>query len=79
VWVTGGVPVTRLKKMILEELQLRNYAQNTMRHYFRAVEDFAKRFRCSPDRLGPRHMFIAVAIGVALSIAARTVMRRFGI
>src|SRR5206468_4051860 len=40
--------------MMLEELQRRNYAQNTIRHYLRAVEDFARRFRCSPDRLGPR-------------------------
>src|SRR6266403_707034 len=55
-WVTGGVPVTHLRKMMLEELQLRNYAQNTIRHYLRAVEDFARRFRCSPDRLGPRQI-----------------------
>ena len=41
---------------MLEELQLRNYAQDTIRHYLRAVEDFARRFRCSPDRLGPRHI-----------------------
>ncbi len=44
------------KKMMLEELQLRNYAQNTIRHYIRTVEDFARRFRCSPDRLGPRQI-----------------------
>jgi site-specific recombinase XerD len=42
--------------MMLEELQLRNYAQNTIRHYLRAVEDFARRFNCPPDRLGPRHV-----------------------
>ena len=36
--------------------QLRNYAQNTIRHYVRTVEDFARRLRCSPDRLGPRHV-----------------------
>jgi integrase/recombinase XerD len=48
--------VTHLRKMMLEELQLRNYAQDTIRHYLRAVEDFARRFRCSPDRLGPRHI-----------------------
>jgi integrase/recombinase XerD len=48
--------VTRLKKMMLEELQLRNYAQNTVRHYLRAVKDFARHFNCSPDRLGPRHI-----------------------
>jgi len=48
--------VTHLRKMMLEELQLRNYAQNTIRHYLRAVEDFARHFNCSPDRLGPRHI-----------------------
>src|SRR5256885_1352290 len=42
--------------MMLEELQRRNYAENTIRHYLRAVEDFARRFYCSPDRLGPRHI-----------------------
>src|SRR3974377_1413535 len=36
--------------------QLRNYAQNTIRHYVRTGEDFARRFNCSPDRLGPRHV-----------------------
>jgi integrase/recombinase XerD len=41
---------------MLEELQRRSYAENTIRHYLRAVENFARRFRCSPDRLGPRHI-----------------------
>ena len=48
--------MTHLRKKMLDELQLRNYAQNTIRHYLRAVEDFARRFNCSPDRLGPRHV-----------------------
>ena len=48
--------MTRLRKMMLEELQRRNYAENTTRCYIRTVEDFARRFHCSPDRLGPRHI-----------------------
>jgi integrase-like protein len=48
--------VTRLRKMMLEELQRRNYSQDTTRHYIRTVEDFARRFKCPPDRLGPRHI-----------------------
>jgi hypothetical protein len=48
--------MTRLRKMMLEELQQRNYAETTIRSYIRTVEDFARRFNCSPDRLGPRHI-----------------------
>jgi integrase/recombinase XerD len=48
--------VTHLRKMMLEELQRRNYSENTTRAYIRTVEDFARRFRCSPDRLGPEHI-----------------------
>jgi Phage integrase, N-terminal SAM-like domain len=42
--------------MMLEELQRRNYSQHTTRCYIRTVEDFARRFNRSPDRLGPRHI-----------------------
>jgi integrase/recombinase XerD len=48
--------VTHLRKIMLEELQRRNYAQHTTRSYIRTVEDFARHFHCSPDRLGPRHI-----------------------
>jgi integrase/recombinase XerD len=48
--------VTHLRKMMLEELQRRNYAETTTRHYIRAVEDFARRFNRPPDRLGLRHI-----------------------
>jgi integrase/recombinase XerD len=48
--------MTRLRKMMLEELQRRNYSQHTTRYYIRTVEDFAQRFNCSPDCLGPRHI-----------------------
>jgi len=33
--------VTRLRKMMLKELQRRNYSQHTTRYYVRTVEDFA--------------------------------------
>jgi integrase/recombinase XerD len=48
--------VTRLRKMMLEELQRRNYSENTIRYYLRAVEDFSRRFNRPPDRLGLRHI-----------------------
>jgi integrase/recombinase XerD len=48
--------VTHLKKMMLEDLQRRNYSQDTIRCYIRTVEDFSRRFNRPPDRLGPRHI-----------------------
>jgi integrase/recombinase XerD len=48
--------VTHLRKMMLEDLQRRNYAETTINCYIRAVEDFSRYFNCSPDRLGPRHI-----------------------
>ena len=48
--------MTRLRKMMLEELQRRNYSESTIRYYIRAVEDFSRRFNRPPDRLGLRHI-----------------------
>jgi integrase/recombinase XerD len=48
--------VTHLRKMMLDELQRRNYAQNTERSYIHAVEEFAAYFRKPPDQLGPEHI-----------------------
>ena len=45
--------MTRLRKMMLEELQRRNYSAITTRNYLRVVSDFAKHFGKSPDKLGP--------------------------
>ena len=48
--------MTHLRKLMLDELQRRNYAQNTVRAYIHAVEDFSRYFHRSPDRLGPEHI-----------------------
>ena len=44
--------MTRLRKMMLEELQRRNYSAITTRNYLRVVTEFAKYFGKPPDRLG---------------------------
>ena len=48
--------MTHLRKLMLEELQRRNYSDDTIRSYIYTVEHFARRFNCPPDRLGPRHI-----------------------
>jgi integrase/recombinase XerD len=48
--------VTHLRRMMLDELPRRNYAQNTVRSYIHAAKDFAKYFRRSPDLLDPDHV-----------------------
>ena len=48
--------MTHLRKMMLEDLQRRNFSEHTIRYYIRTVEDFARHFNCPPDRMGPRHI-----------------------
>jgi len=48
--------MTRLRNIMLEELQRRNYSDSTIRHYLRFVERFAHHFGKSPDKLGPDHL-----------------------
>lgn len=48
--------MTHLRKMMLEELERRNYAERTIRYYLSFVERFAKYFGKSPDKLGPEHL-----------------------
>jgi len=44
--------MTRLRRMMLEELQRRNYSQQTIRYYLQAVADFARHFDRSPGKRG---------------------------
>ncbi len=50
--------MTHLRKMMLEELERRNYSAETTRRYLRFVERFAQHFGMSPDKLGPEHLRI---------------------
>ena len=48
--------MTRLRQMMLEELQPRNYADKTIDHYIRWAEQYARFFGKPPDKLGPEHL-----------------------
>ena len=48
--------MTQLRKMMLEELQRRNYSQTTVNTYLKVVEDFARHFHRPPDQLGTEHI-----------------------
>jgi len=50
------VPVTQLRKKVLEELERRNYSQATARAYVGAIRRFAEHFHRSPDQLGIEHV-----------------------
>ena len=48
--------MTHLRKMMLEELERRNYAQSTIDCYLRAVAEFSLHFHRPPNQLGPEHI-----------------------
>ena len=48
--------MTPLRKMMLEELERRNYAQTTVDCYIQTVEDFARHFHRPPDQLTAEHI-----------------------
>jgi integrase/recombinase XerD len=48
--------MTHLRKMMLEELERRNYAQTTIHSYLRAVAEFSLHFHRPPNQLGQEHI-----------------------
>ena len=48
--------MTHLRKLMLEELQRRNYAQSTVDTYISAMQEFGLYFNRPPDQLGPEQI-----------------------
>jgi len=48
--------VTYLRQLMIEELQRRNFAPNTIRAYVHGVEHFSRYFHRRPDQLRPEHI-----------------------
>jgi len=48
--------VTHLRQAMLDELQRRNYAKNTIYYYLKAVERFAQHFHRPPHQLNHTHL-----------------------
>jgi integrase/recombinase XerD len=70
--------MTHLRKMMLEELERRNYAQTTIDCYIQAIEDFARHFRRPPDQFTPEHIREYQAyLSRERKLAASTVTQRF--
>ncbi len=48
--------MTHQRQAMLDELHRRNYAASTITYYIKNVEQFARYFKRSPDRLNPTHL-----------------------
>jgi integrase/recombinase XerD len=48
--------VTRLRRVLLEELRRRNYAESAIHTYTHSIGHFSRHFHRSPDQLGPKHI-----------------------
>ena len=45
--------MTPLRQRMLEDMSIRNFAENTQQSYLQQVSSFARYFHCSPDAMGP--------------------------
>jgi integrase/recombinase XerD len=50
---TRSFAMTPLRQRMLEDMSIRNFAENTQQSYVQQVSSFAQHFHCSPDAMGP--------------------------
>jgi integrase/recombinase XerD len=50
---TGSLAMTPLRQRMLQDMSIRNLAENTQQSYLQQVSSFARYFDCSPDKMGP--------------------------
>lgn len=48
--------MTKLRERMTQDLQLRNFSENTIVCYLRAVRQYAEHFGKSPDKLGSKQL-----------------------
>ena len=48
--------MTPLRQRMLEDMSIRNFAENTQRSYIQQITSYAKHFHRSPDELGPEQV-----------------------
>ena len=71
--------MTHLRKILLEELERRNYSETTTCAYVRTIEDLARYFHRPPDQLGPEQIREYQAyLFRERHLAANTVNQRVG-
>src|SRR5581483_8153111 len=51
-----GLPMTPLRQRMVEDMQIRNFSENTQESYLQQVSQFARHFRRSPEGLGPANI-----------------------
>src|SRR6266404_2633810 len=52
----GSLLMTPLRQRMLEEMQIRNFSENTQKSYLQQVSLFARHFARSPEGLGPANI-----------------------
>ena len=55
-FICKGLPMTPLRQRMCEDMQVRNFSENTQKSYLQQVSLFARHFRRSPEGLGPANI-----------------------